>query len=128
MALALAFVGLNLVGIKEAGRVQVALVVGLLVLLVGYIALGIPHVEVTRFEGFADRGWTPVFATAGFVFVSFGGLLKVASIAEEVKNPARTVPLGMILSLVIVTTIYLLAVFVTQGVLSADTLSVFSGE
>ncbi|MCK4851516.1 MAG: amino acid permease, partial [Candidatus Omnitrophica bacterium] len=60
-----------------------------------------------------------VFSTAGFVFISFGGLIKVASIAEEVKTPARIVPLGMVLSLVTVGILYALVVYVTCGVLGA---------
>jgi APA family basic amino acid/polyamine antiporter len=116
------FVLLNLVGVKEAGRVQVALVIGLLAILAFYIVRGTPAVQIMRLEPFAPYGLGAVFSTAGLVFVSFGGLLKVASIAEEVKDPGRVVPLGMILSLVIVTTVYLLVVFVTVGVLDGGVL------
>ena len=117
------FVALNLLGAKEAGRVQVFLVFGLLAILAFYIIRGAPAVQVGRLEPFAPYGLGAVFSTAGLVFVSFGGLLKVASIAEEVKDPGRVVPLGMILSLVIVTTIYMLVVLVTVGVLDSGTLS-----
>ena len=123
LPLCLIFIAVNLVGIKEAGRLQVVLVFGLLLLLGLYIIKGLPSVKVANFEPFADKGLRSVFATAGFVFISFGGLLKVASIAEEVKNPARTVPLGMIFSLLIVSILYLLVVFVTVGVLDPGTLS-----
>ena len=58
-----------------------------------------------------------LFMTAGLIFISYGGLTKIASVAEEVKNPAKNIPLGMILSFVIVTIIYVLVVFVTVGVL-----------
>ena len=40
-----------------------------------------------------------IFATAGFVFVAYGGLLKISSVAEETRHPSRTIPLGLILSL-----------------------------
>jgi amino acid transporter/mannitol/fructose-specific phosphotransferase system IIA component (Ntr-type) len=116
------FLIINLVGIKAAGRFQVGLVVVLLVLLVLYIVRGLPEVKVMNFEPFMPYGPAAIFSTAGFVFVSYGGLLKVASIAEEVKNPGRTVPLGMMLSLVTVVILYTLVVFVTSGVLGADKL------
>ena len=96
------FLIINLVGIKEAGRFQVGLVILLLILLVLYIVRGLPEVKAMNFEPFMPYGPAAIFSTAGFVFVSYGGLLKVASIAEEVKNPGRTVPLGMMLSLVTV--------------------------
>ncbi len=117
------FIALNLFGIKEAGRVQVALVIGLFVILTLYISRGLPSVSVARLEPFAPHGLGALFSTAGFVFVSFGGLLKVASIAEEVKNPDRVVPLGMILSFLAVTVVYFLVVLVTVGVLEGAELA-----
>jgi amino acid transporter/mannitol/fructose-specific phosphotransferase system IIA component (Ntr-type) len=119
VALCVVFVLINLIGVKQAGRAQVVLVLCLLGVLVFYIARGLPAVRFQHLEPFAPEGLAPIFYTAGFVFVSYGGLLKVASIAEEVKDPARVVPLGMIFSLVIVTILYMLVVFVTTGVLSA---------
>ena len=111
------FVILNLVGIKGAGRLQVGLVVVLLALLGVYVTKGVPAVDYSNFSPFVPYGWATVFSTAGFVFVSYGGLLKVASVAEEVKDPGRTVPIGMILSLIVVLALYSLVVFVTSGVL-----------
>ncbi|MFH1878013.1 MAG: APC family permease [Candidatus Omnitrophota bacterium] len=123
LAFCLFFLVINIVGIKEAGRVQVFLVAILLVLLAMYIFRGVSAVELANLKPFAPHGIAAVFSTAGFVFVSYGGLLKVASIAEEVKNPARTVPLGMILSLAAVSILYTLVVFVTTGVMSGDRLN-----
>jgi len=122
LSFCLIFIIINLIGIKEAGRLQVALVIGLLAILLFYVARGLPVIKVQRFEPFAPKGTLAIFSTAGFVFVSFGGLLKVASIAEEVKDPGRVVPLGMILSLLVVSIFYLLVVLVTAGVLDAATL------
>ncbi|MGA1823611.1 MAG: amino acid permease [bacterium] len=116
------FILINIIGIKEVGRVQRLLVLGLLSILLLYIIRGLPFVNVHNFEPFVPNGITSVFATAGFVFISFGGLLKIASVAEEVKDPARIIPLGMILSLFIVTIIYTLVVFITSGVLGAAVL------
>ncbi len=116
------FLIVNLIGIKEAGRTQVILVIGLFGLMILYIVLGLPMVKAQRFEPFAPRGLTSIFSTAGFVFVSYAGLLKIASVAEEIKDPKRNIPLGMILSLVVVSLFYTLVVFVTSGVLDATTL------
>ncbi|MFH1798245.1 MAG: amino acid permease [Candidatus Omnitrophota bacterium] len=116
------FVVINVIGIKSAGRVQIGLVVFLLLLLAVYVIKGIPAVDYQNFKPFIPFGIPAVFSTAGFVFVSYGGLLKVASIAEEVKNPGKTVPLGMILSFLVVVVFYALVVFVTTGVLGAGQL------
>ena len=116
------FVLINFIGIKEAGRVQVGIVLLLLALLLIYVVRGFPAVKVMNFDPFMPHGFDAVFFTAGFVFVSYGGLLKLASIAEEVKDPAKTIPRGMILSLIIVGVLYALVVFVTSGVLGAEQL------
>ena len=119
----LVFLLINLIGIKEAGRTQVIMVAGLLLLMVLYIAAGVPVVRVERFSPFMPKGITSIFFTTGFVFVSYAGLLKIASVAEEIKNPSRNIPLGMIISLLVVSILYTLMVFVTTGVVEAGSLS-----
>ncbi len=57
------------------------------------------------------------------MFVCYAGLLKIASVAEEIKNPSRNIPLGMIVSLVVVSIFYSLMVLVTAGVLEPEVLS-----
>ncbi len=121
-ALLVVFVGLNLVGVREAARAQVVLVAGLFALLGLYIVVGMSQIRPELLIPFAPHGLTPIFTTTGFVFVSYGGLLNVASIAEEVRKPGRTIPLGLILSLVSVTICYTLVVVVTSGVVESQTL------
>jgi len=118
----LLFLAINIIGVKEAARTQSLLVVGLLVLMVLYIFLGMSRVTPQNFESFAPKGNVRIFSTAGFVFVSYAGLLKVASVAEEIKKPSRNIPLGMILSLIVVMVLYFLMVTVTVGVLDSEKL------
>ncbi len=122
VALCALFTLLNSRGVKKAGHLQVVLVVGLLILMVVYIIVGVPAVNIQHFKTFTPHGYGAVFATAGFVFVSFGGLLKTASVAEEVQNPGKTIPLALIFSLLIVGILYVLMVFVTSGTVPAETL------
>ena len=117
------FVAINLVGVKHAGRTQVGLVLALIVPMLFYIFLGLNKVRVENLAPFAPNGITPILFTTGFVFVSYAGLLKIASVAEEIKNPARTIPLGMIISLLVVSLLYGLIVLVTAGVLEPAVLS-----
>ena len=111
------FAAINLGGVKKAGKIQDYLVIGLIITLLIYIFTGLPHVEITNFTPFAPHGYGKVFYTAGLVFVSYGGLLKIAAVAEEVENPSKNIALGMILSLLVVSVLYVLVVFVTSGVL-----------
>ncbi|MFC1782907.1 amino acid permease [Planctomycetota bacterium] len=120
IAACLVFLGINLVGVKEAGRVQGYLLLGVMLVLIYFCFQSSSAVEAQNFEPMRGRGWGSMLTAAGFVFVSFGGLLKVASIAEEVKNPGRTLPLGMILSLLVVTLSYLAVIFIAIAVLGND--------
>jgi APA family basic amino acid/polyamine antiporter len=113
------FVWINIAGIKEAGRLQVVLVLCILAALLFYVIRGLPKVDIQRFEHFVPGGAGAVLSMAGFVFVSYGGLLKVASVGEEVKAPGRLLPLGMILSLFVIIVCYVMVIFVTTGVLEA---------
>ncbi len=111
------FTALNVVGLRHAARTQTVLVAGLFALMLLYVARGLPAMSVRNLEPFAPRGLGAVLSTAGFVFVSYGGLLKVASIAEEIKDPGRTIPRAMLLALGVVGLAYTLMVLVTTGVL-----------
>ncbi len=123
IGLCLFFMFLNLVGSKHVGRLQSALVLVLLGVLVYYIVRGLPAIQVERYVPFMPKGGGALFATAGLVFVSFGGLTKVASVAEETRNPGRNIPLAMILAFIVVTVLYVLATFTTVGVLDGDVLA-----
>lgn len=111
------FVVLNIIGVRQAARAQATIVFLLFALLILYIILGLPQTRSELLIPFAPHGIGKIFSTAGFVFVAYGGLLKVASIAEEVRNPGRVMPLGLSLALIFVTLLYALTVMVTSGVL-----------
>ncbi|MFC2061011.1 amino acid permease [Elusimicrobiota bacterium] len=115
--LCILFTVLNLISVKSASRFQVIMVLGLLLLLLLYVIRGFPSVDVHKYTPFMPYGIKSVFMVAGLVFVSFGGLTKIACIAEEIENPGRNIPLGMILSFLAVSLIYVVVIFVTVGIL-----------
>lgn len=121
--LCVVFVAINILGTREAARFQVVLVLGLLGLMLWFVVMGLPKVQVQYFEPFAPFGLRAVFATTGFVFVSYGGLMNVASVAGEVKTPGRMIPLAMTLALALVVLFYTLMIFVASGVLGAEQLN-----
>ena len=122
VALTVAFAALNIFGAKETTRLQGLLVIALLSVLSFFVVVGLCHVLFNVSGGELKAQYTPFtaqedslsgfFATVGLVFVSYAGLTKVASVSEEVKRPERNLPLGMILSLVTATTIYVIGVFI----------------
>ena len=120
----------NIIGAKESSWLQNVLVATLISILFFYVFQGLFTVvnldffDVVRseFQPFFQFGAQGFFATIGFVFVSYAGLTKVASISEEVQNPDRNIPLGMMLSLATATFIYVAGVFVMVMLLDPEAL------
>ena len=110
------FTVINIRGTKHTGKTQIVLVFGLLSLLVFYIVVGLFFIDPSNFYNFAPHGFNSIFSTAGLIFISFGGLTKICSVAEECKKPGRNIPLGMFLSWGIISLLYILVVFVTIGI------------
>ena len=124
IVLTLVFALVNLVGAKESGGVQRLLVFLLLSGLGIWVLSAVTHVAGDTSIMGEDPlgtellgGWEGFFATIGFVFVSYAGLTKVASVAEEIKDPGRAIPLGMTLSLAVVTIVYMIGVWIMNMLL-----------
>ena len=120
LVLCLLFVIINIIGVKEAAVFQTIMIIGLLNLMVIYIILGIPKVNMDNFSPLLTSGFNEILITSGFVFISFGGLLKVANVSEEVINPKRNIPLGMFSSVLVVTVLYTLITFILTGTLDPE--------
>lgn len=124
------FMGLNLIGAKKTSAFQKVFVIFLLVILITFIADGLFSIFTmdgikqqsmgSQFTPFLSNGMGGLFTTVGFVFVSYLGLTQIASVAEEIKNPERNIPLGMILSLVVTGLIYGLGVFIMVAVIEPN--------
>ena len=117
--LILLFTLLNIVGSKTSAWIQIAMVSFLLAVMVWFLAVGLPEIgnAAGEFEPFFANGSEGLIAAIGLVFVSYGGLTKVASMAEEVEDPSRNIPLGVILSLFVSTIVYTLGVLVVTAVI-----------
>ena len=125
LALAVLIVVLNIVGTELTGKAEAAIVSVILVVLAAYtVNAGIETgaFDTSNFEPFVTHGSVGVITAAAFVFVSYSGVTKVASIAEEVKNPGKNLPRAMIGSLFVMMVIYSLVVGAAVGLTDPDTL------
>jgi len=106
LALGTLVVVLNISGTKLSGQVQ-AIIVSLVI--VGITAFTINaglFAETSRFTPLRTNGNTGIVTAAAFVFVSYAGVTKIASVAEEVKEPGKNLPRAMLGSLGIMAVIY----------------------
>ena len=123
LTVAAVLIVINVVGAKQTGRMQIGIVIAMLAAMVWFITFGAPGVERARFGGFFEKGIGGLLTATGFVFVSYAGVTKIASVAEEIENPDRNIPLGILGSLAVTTLIYVAIVAVMVGVAPADRLA-----
>jgi amino acid transporter/nucleotide-binding universal stress UspA family protein len=116
-------IAVNIVGVKQTGGLQVLMVIIMVFILGLFITFSFTNVEVQYFTPFFDGGTTGLISATVMVLISYGGVTKVAAVAEEIENPGRNLPLGLLLSLIVTTVLYALIVFVLVGIVDGETLS-----
>ena len=119
---------LNVLGAKKSTRFQGLMVFGLLLILAWFTGAGLMQVDRTNLAGMFGQAPASIVSTAGLVVISYMGLTKVASVAEEVRDPERNIPLGMLLAFGTAILVYTVGTTVMVGVLSADTLARDGGD
>jgi amino acid transporter/nucleotide-binding universal stress UspA family protein len=122
----LVFVGVNYIGAKETGGVQTVIVFILLSILTVFAIAGFFSFDYATLAG--EDGLTPfgvgaILPGTALVFVSFLGYAKIATVAEELKNPGRNLPIAIIGSVGIVTVVYTILVTTMLGVIPWPELS-----
>ena len=116
LGLATLLILINIVGAKQTGRLQVAIVVIMLAALGWFAAGSAPGINSANYLNFFADGIGGILTATGLVFVSYAGVTKVASVAEEVEDPGRNIPVGILGSLAFTTVLYVVIVAVLVGV------------
>lgn len=116
LCIMLLLAGLLSIGIRESARVNAALVILKIAVVLLFIAVGIWHVKPANWVPFAPFGATGIFSAAALVFFAFIGFDAVTSAAEEVKRPARDVPIGIIGSLLVCSVLYVVVSTIMTGI------------
>ncbi len=113
----------NLLGLKKATLLQNILVIFLILIMFCYPALSFKEINLSHFRPFFKKDIISVFSTAGFVFISYAGLLKISTVAGETKRPGKYLPIGMFSSYFVILILYTISVFTTIGILGEEKLS-----
>lgn len=121
LALIALFTVINILGSRASAALQLGLVAFVLVVLGWFVIAGLPSIADGGgdLDPFLEDGVEGMIAAIGLVFVSYGGLTKVASAAEEVEDPSRNIPLGLSLSLLVATILYTLGSLIAIAVVPA---------
>ncbi|MFC7223635.1 APC family permease [Halalkalicoccus sp. GCM10025322] len=114
------FTVLNVTGTENAAKLQNGIVALLLSILVVFLLYGSLDAigligEPGAPETFAPFGPMPVLTTAALVFTSYLGFAQVATVAGEMQDPGRNLPLAMVGSVLVVGVLYVLTIFVATS-------------
>ena len=99
-------------GASESAKTNAVMVAIKIAVLIMFIVIGATGWDSANLSDFAPFGVSGITAAAGVIFFSFIGLDGVATAGEEAKNPRRNLPLAIMISLLIVTTLYVLVALI----------------
>lgn len=119
-------------GVDKSAKVNAVLVAIKVAVVLLFIGLGFAYINYHHYQpfippntgSFGEFGWSGIMRAAGVVFFAYIGFDAVATAAQEVKNPQRNLPIGIIGSLIICTILYILFAFVMVGLVDYPDLDV----
>ncbi|WP_091874609.1 amino acid permease [Massilia yuzhufengensis] len=103
-------------GVRESARVNNIMVLIKTGVVILFIVVGVNYVKPENWQPFMPFGFGSVMSAAALVFFAFIGFDAVTSAAEEVKNPARDLPIGIIGSLAVCTVLYVIVASIMTGI------------
>ncbi|HUK38066.1 MAG TPA: amino acid permease [Methanomicrobiales archaeon] len=107
--------GLLIIGVKESAKVNNVIVLVKLSVIGLFLYLGFSHVNPMNWSPFLPYGWGGVITGAAIVFFAYIGFDAVSTAAEEVRDPQKNLPIGIIGSLIICTFLYIVVSAVLTG-------------
>ncbi|MBI3766715.1 MAG: amino acid permease, partial [Ignavibacteriales bacterium] len=105
------------IGIRESASMNTGMVLLKLLVLGFFVWVGWKYMKTENWHPFAPNGWAGVQAGAAIVFFAYIGFDAVSTVAEEVRNPKRDLPIGIIGSLIVCTLIYVVVAAVFTGII-----------
>lgn len=111
-------------GVKESvgiNKIMVLVKVGIVII---FILVGMTLIDPKNYDPFMPFGFPGVMTGAAIVFFAYIGFDAVATVAEEAKDPQRTMPIGIIGSLIVCTILYILVAIVLTGIVPIENIDV----
>ena len=122
--LALLFILLiNVFGVKKVEKTQLVIVTISVLSLITIVFFGFNSFDSKLMEPVFSEGGSGFIAGVAFLYISYAGVTKIAAVAGEIKNPEKNLPRTMIISLLLITTVYVLVALVLVGNVDQSVLS-----
>ncbi len=124
LAIVVIITALVYVGIRESKTASNIMVAVKLAIILLVIVLGAFYVNTANWHPFLPNGFGGVMTGVAAVFFAYIGFDALSTTAEECKDPYKTLPRGMIYSLLICTVLYVILALVLTGMVSYTKLNV----
>ena len=119
----LLIVVLNVFGVKKVEKTQLIIVSVSVLSLIAVVFLGVNTFDAALMAPAFSSGGSGFIAGVAFLYISYAGVTKIAAVAGEIKNPEKNLPRTMIVSLVLITSVYVFVALVLVGNVEAGVLS-----
>ena len=110
----------NYFGIKKAGMLNLIIVSVTLLSLIYLVFSGIPAVKTENFKPFAPFGISGIAEASALLFFAFTGYARIATLAEEVRQPEKTIPRAVIITIITAIILYVAVSVVATGVIGTE--------
>lgn len=117
------FTILNYFGIRRSSRLNLAIVAISLGALLLFITLGAGSLDTANLRPFAPAGWRGVLEAAALLFFAYTGYARIATLGEEVRDPRRTIPRAILITMIGALIIYGAVALVAVGAVGANALA-----
>ena len=114
---------LNVFGVKKVEKTQLVIVTISVLSLITIVFFGFNSFDSKLMEPVFSEGGSGFIAGVAFLYISYAGVTKIAAVAGEIKNPEKNLPRTMIISLLLITTVYVLVAMVLVGNVDQSVLS-----
>jgi basic amino acid/polyamine antiporter, APA family len=119
----LLFTALNWFGVRRSSQANLAIVAVSLGALLLFVAAGLPSFRAENLTPFAPGGWRGTLEAAALLFFAYTGYARIATLGEEVRDPERTIPRAVIITLVGAVVVYAAVAAVAVGIAGAAPLA-----
>jgi basic amino acid/polyamine antiporter, APA family len=113
------FTVLNYFGVRRSSRANLAIVAVSLGALIVFVVVGVTAFRVENLRPFAPAGWRGAMEAAAILFFAYTGYARIATLAEEVSEPRRTIPRAIVITIAGAVALYFAVAIVAVGAVGA---------
>lgn len=113
----------NLAGIKKVGKINQIIVTITVLGLLYFIVSGLGTFQIKNLRPFAPNGWRSIAQSAGLLFFAFTGYARITTLGGEVRDPEKTIPKAVMITLVASVILYSLIGLTAVGAVGSEAMA-----